>query len=122
MSRRRYRKRVNESDEDEEGLGEGTGSEETQQVEEGDVRYGFLGSLSSELVLPNSRLVWHVQTPYREKGLVISAQPYTMHEYLARSKLRTYRFMTAHCSSYTPTEINYCKTAIAFLWDNSCIG
>jgi hypothetical protein len=41
-----------------------------------------------------------------------------MHKYLARSKLRTYRFMTAHCSSYTPTEINYCKTAIAFLWDN----
>jgi hypothetical protein len=58
-------------------------------------------------------LVWHA-TPAR--------LAYTMHEYLARSKLRTYRFMTAHCSSYTPTEINYCRTAIAFLWDNSCIG
>jgi hypothetical protein len=37
-----------------------------------------------------------------------------MHEYLARSKLETYTFMMAHCSSYTLTEINYCKTTIAY--------
>jgi hypothetical protein len=46
------------------------------------------------LHLAQQNLVWHAA----RAGLVL-----TMHEYLARSKLETYRFMMAQCSSYTPT-------------------